>query len=309
VLSDHPLKPGQSGPQITVTPADVAQYQADVATHQSVAPVTAGEQLTELQALEALLIPSANNVAHLLATWDRGSLGAFVAAMNAKATALGLTHSHFVGPSGLSSGSVSTAEDLVRLGEAAMANPVFASVVAMPSVTLPGSGVLYNYNYELGHDGFIGIKTGSDGPAGGCFLFDDAVKQGASTVQIIGAVLGSQTPPIIQSALNDAVNLVNALRPHLGTQQLVAAGQQVAEVTTPWGAAAPVDTATSVSAEAWPGLHVPGTVSIGRLTSTLRRGQRVGTLTVTVDGTPHQVPLVMGAAVAGPTTSWKLTRL
>lgn len=49
-----------------------------------------GEKLTELRALQAMLIPSGNNIASLLARWDAGSQAAFVAKMNAPAGSLGL---------------------------------------------------------------------------------------------------------------------------------------------------------------------------------------------------------------------------
>ena len=71
--------------------------------------MAAGESLTELQALEGLLIPSGNNLAVLLADWDAGSTDAFVAKMNSAAQTLGLTSSHFVDVSGLDPGSESTA--------------------------------------------------------------------------------------------------------------------------------------------------------------------------------------------------------
>ena len=44
--------------------------------------MTAGEKLTERDALEALLLPSANNVAHMLAVWDAGGEDAFITKMN-----------------------------------------------------------------------------------------------------------------------------------------------------------------------------------------------------------------------------------
>lgn len=323
VMHDHPLAAGQSGPTIGITAADVAQYQADLASQQSVVAVVAGEQITELQALEALLVPSGNNMAQVLAVWDRGSVAAFVAAMNARASTMGLRHTHFAGPSGLDPASVSTASDLVRLGEVVEANPVLASIVAMPSVTLPVAGTVYNYDYELGHHGFIGVKTGSDGQAGGCFLFDATVRAGGSsapvgsasgsangaTVHVIGAVLGQQAVPILQSALNAAVGLVGALGPQLRLRQIVTAGQRVGEVTTPWGGSAPVVAARPVSAEGWAGMRVRGAVSVRHLGSTVRRGQRVGTLEVVVGGASRRIPLVAGAAVANPGFSWRLTNV
>ena len=69
VLGDHPLPAGGPGPVITVTAADAAAYASDRRQGQSVVRVIPREKLTERQALEALLIPSGNNIAALLAGW------------------------------------------------------------------------------------------------------------------------------------------------------------------------------------------------------------------------------------------------
>ena len=42
-----------------------------------------------------------------------------------------------------------------------MRQPVFASIVATPSVTLPVAGTMHNTDTLLGHNGFVGVKTGS----------------------------------------------------------------------------------------------------------------------------------------------------
>ena len=57
--------------------------------------IAAGEQLTERQALQALLLPSANNIAAVLARWAAGSADRFVARMNATARSLGMTHTRY----------------------------------------------------------------------------------------------------------------------------------------------------------------------------------------------------------------------
>src|SRR5919201_6830156 len=67
VLEDKPLKSGETGPTITLTDADVQAYETDFRAGQSVVKVEAGEQLTEFQALQGLLIPSANNLGESLA--------------------------------------------------------------------------------------------------------------------------------------------------------------------------------------------------------------------------------------------------
>jgi len=90
VLRDHPLRLGQDGPTITLTDADVADTDRRRRQQESVVSIAAGEQLTERQALQALLLPSANNIAAVLARWDAGSTDRFVARMNATARALGM---------------------------------------------------------------------------------------------------------------------------------------------------------------------------------------------------------------------------
>src|SRR5205809_2193688 len=146
LLTDKPLKRGEDGPTITLTDTDVQAYETDFQAKQSVVKVEAGEQLTELQLLQGMLIPSANNFAETAARWDAGSITAFVARMNDRVAALRLTHTKFAEPSGASPASVSTPSDLMSLGMVAMQDQVFADVVAMGQVELPVVGTVYNVN-------------------------------------------------------------------------------------------------------------------------------------------------------------------
>jgi D-alanyl-D-alanine carboxypeptidase (penicillin-binding protein 5/6) len=190
VLRDHPLRLGQDGPTITLTDADVADTDRRREQEESVVSIAAGEQLTERQALQALLLPSANNIAAVLARWDAGSEGRFVARMNATARSLGMTHTHYSDPSGYDDATVSTAADQMRIVDRAMRLPVFASIVATPSATLPVAGTVHNTNRLLGHNGFVGVKTGSTAAAGGCFAFRAIRWIDGKRTTITGVVLG-----------------------------------------------------------------------------------------------------------------------
>src|ERR671934_91681 len=190
VLRDHPLGSGQDGPTITLTDADVADTNRRSRQHESVVSIVAGEQLTELQALQALLLPSANNIAAVLARWDAGSADRFVARMNATARSLGMTHTRYTDPSGYDEATVSTAADQVRIVDRAMRLPVFARIVATPSATLPVAGTVHNTDRLLGYDGFVGVKTGSTAAAGGCFAFRAILWIGGKRTTITGVVLG-----------------------------------------------------------------------------------------------------------------------
>jgi D-alanyl-D-alanine carboxypeptidase (penicillin-binding protein 5/6) len=219
VLRDHPLQPGQDGPTIMLTDADVADTHRRREQQESVVSIAAGERLTERQALQALLLPSANNIAAVLARWDAGSMDAFVDRMNATAASLGMTRTHYTDPSGYDDATVSTAADQVRIVEAAMRLPVFARIVATPSATLPVAGTVHNTNALLGHDGFIGVKTGSDDAAGGCFAFRAIRSMGGTTTTITGVVLGQPGHDQIAAGLAAADAMVDRIarlqaRPH-----------------------------------------------------------------------------------------------
>ncbi len=309
VLKDHPLAEGADGPAIAVTPDTVSAYQAGVASQQSEVTVAAGETLTELQVLQGLLVASGNDMATLLADWDAGSTSAFVAKMASAARALGLDDTHVTDPTGLDPGTVSTPTDLVRLGEAAMAIPVFAQVVSMPQVTLPLAGTIYNLDFLLGRDGFVGIKTGSDAAAGGCFLFDAQAVVGAKTVTLVGAVLGQETVMPSAAAVNEADALVRTAFAAARPFPLFSPGEGLGRITTAWGASVNVGVSSAPSVVGWPGLTVPITVEVGTLPPTIPDGAGVGLIGVE-SGSPHLLVVMRSEErLPGPSALWRLTRL
>jgi serine-type D-Ala-D-Ala carboxypeptidase (penicillin-binding protein 5/6) len=214
VLRDHPLRPGEDGPTIRLTDADVADTDYRRDREESIVSIAAGERLTELQALQALLLPSANNIAAVLARWDAGSTHRFVTKMNATARSLGMTHTRYTDPSGYDDATVSTAADQVRIVARAMRLPVFASIVATPSVTLPVAGTVRNTNTLLGHNGFVGVKTGSYDAAGGCFAFRAIRWIDGKRTSITGVVLGQPGHDRIAAGLAAADAIVDRIAGH-----------------------------------------------------------------------------------------------
>ncbi len=211
VLLDHPLQPRQDGPTITLSDADVADTDRRRGQHESFVSIAAGERLTQRQALQALLLPSANNIAAVLAQWDAGSTDRFVARMNATARSLGMAHTRYTDPSGYDDATVSTAADQVRLVDRAMRLPVFASIVATPSAMLPVAGTVHNTNTLLGHNGFVGVKTGSTSAAGGCFAFRAIRWIDGKQTTITGVVLGQPGDNRVASGLAAADAMVDRI--------------------------------------------------------------------------------------------------
>ena len=226
VLRDHPLAAGEQGPPIVVRPAEAAAYPAQAGNGDSLVPVTAGERLSERQALEALLLPSADNMAWILARWDAGSQAAFTAQMNITARRLGMTGTHYTDPSGLAASTTSTAADQVRLGMAAMREPALAQLVALRSAVIPVAGVVHNYNTLLGQDGITGLKTGSDDAAGGCILLAARRQVHGHETLIVAATFGQPgtMATILPSALQAGHQLVQALGRALAGQSAKRAG-------------------------------------------------------------------------------------
>jgi serine-type D-Ala-D-Ala carboxypeptidase (penicillin-binding protein 5/6) len=310
VLSDHPLAPGADGPAIPVTADTLAAYQLGQASQDSEVPVAAGESLTELQALEGLLVDAGNDMATLLADWDAGSVGAFVAKMNAAAVKLGLTSTHITDPSGADPATTSTADDLVRLGEAAMSIPVLRQIVSLGEVSVPMTNVVYNLNFDLGQDGIVGIKTGSDSSAQGCYLVAAQQDVGGKNVTVVGAVLGqpggSLGPNTAAVDAGDA--LVRSVFTALHNYTIFAPGQKAGEIEAPWGATAPVTVDQPVSAVGWPGLVVTVATRTRSIKGALRSGAVVGTLQAGVGRSSEQAALHTVAALSGPGPWWRLTR-
>ena len=314
VLRQHPLAVGESGPTIRFTASDVTAYRRDLAQGQSVLKVSAGERLTELQALEGMLIPSADNVARIVAGWSAGSSSAFVKDMNREAVRLGLRHTHLVGASGLDPGSVGTAADMVRVGAAVMANPVLRQIVAMPSVTLPVAGTVANYDSVLGDDGIVGVKTGSMSAAGGNFVFAARHRVGGRTVTIVGAVLGAGGAEPLQTALAEATRLVAAAAAAVRRVVVLAPGRRVLTVTSAWASRVQALTTRAATLLAVPGQRLTVRVVVApRFRSgkfhQLTAGERVATLEIRYNGEIVELPVRAAAKLPPPSLLYRLTRL
>jgi D-alanyl-D-alanine carboxypeptidase (penicillin-binding protein 5/6) len=213
VLRHLPLDGTRDGPALVVRDEDVADTARRAGREESVVAVRAGERLTERQALMALLLPSANNVAIMLARHVSGSVDAFVDEMNATATSFGMTHTTYTDPSGFDPTTVSTAVDQLTLARHAAADRRLTAMMATASYRLPVAGTVANTDTLLGQDGFVGMKTGSHDAAGGCFMFRSFRSVGGVTVELIGVVLGQRGHNLINAALYAAQQLADRVAP------------------------------------------------------------------------------------------------
>jgi D-alanyl-D-alanine endopeptidase (penicillin-binding protein 7) len=134
-----------------------------------------GTVLTRDELLLLALMSSENRAAFSLARTYPGGTTAFVAAMNAKAQALGMNDTHFIDPTGLSSSNVSTAEDLARMVRAAHEYPLIRQYSTRDSATVHALGRSLDYRNTNGlvrssHWDIALSKTGYISEAGRCLV-------------------------------------------------------------------------------------------------------------------------------------------
>jgi D-alanyl-D-alanine carboxypeptidase (penicillin-binding protein 5/6) len=132
-----------------------------------------GETLRVSDLLYAILVPSANDAAEVLAEGFPGGRSAFIQAMNNKAVALNLKNTHFLNPTGLDEvGHYSSAADLARIADHLLGSEYLAKIVSTENAVVSSSDLsvyhsLSNVNELLGKvSGVVGIKTGFTDLAG-----------------------------------------------------------------------------------------------------------------------------------------------
>ena len=140
-----------------------------------------GARLSREEMLHIALMSSENRAASALGRHYPGGLSAFVAAMNRKAAELGMTDSHFVEPTGLSSENVASARDLVKLVMAAYDYPLLRKYsTGDEAAVIPGRHTLKyrNSNRLVGNpDWEIGLqKTGYIAEAGRCLVMQTVIE-------------------------------------------------------------------------------------------------------------------------------------
>lgn len=171
-----------------------------------------GTRLTLESLLQAMLLPSGNDAAYVLAVQvgrtiagdenldHNAAVKVFCQKMNEKAAALGCNGTHFVNPDGIhDENHYTTAADMLKIAACALQNDMISRVVATPSVNttlLSGHAVnwknsnrLVQENNAYSYAGATGLKTGSTNEAGYC-LAASATRDGKTCVAV---VMGSKS--------------------------------------------------------------------------------------------------------------------
>ena len=197
-----------------------------VAWGSSVAKLQMGDVLTVGQLVEAMMLPSGNDAAYVLAAaagrviadspeMDAGyAVEVFMNQMNLQAASLGMTGTHFVNPDGIHDGEHYTSfKDLAVLGKLAMDNPTIMAYtgVARETVTLHGETVEWkNTNALVDPQSAyycpyaLGLKTGQTPSAGSCLLSAFRYEEHALLIGVFGC-------PEENDRFDDTLQLFNSI--------------------------------------------------------------------------------------------------
>jgi D-alanyl-D-alanine carboxypeptidase (penicillin-binding protein 5/6) len=262
-----------------------------------------GERVKVRDLLYAAMLSSANDAANAIAVGVSGSVPAFVTEMNRTAQRLGLTQTHYANPIGFDDpGNYSSANDLVTLASILLRNRLFARIVNTRSTTLQSGDrprTVSSRNTLLGRAEWVdGVKTGHT-------LGADYVLVGSGTrdsTTLVSAVLGAPS----ESARDaDTLALLDYGFSLYHPVEAVRRGEELASPELDYRSEQlPLIAERALAVNLREGQEIDTRVSApDEISGSVEKGERVGRVTVTVDGERAAVsPLVAANAVGAATT-------
>ena len=263
-----------------------------------------GERMTVEDLLEALLLESANDAAVALAENISGSREAFVDEMNDRAGELGLDHTSYANPIGLDQpGNYSSARDLATLASVLLRNPRFARIVDMPKATLESGArprVVVNRNDLVAAYPWVsGVKTGFTLNAGNVLV---GSAQRGPRARVVSVVLGEPTEAARDE---DTLTLLRWGLDRFSRVRVVPRGRTLARADVKYrDERTPLVARRGVVVTVRDGQHLNRRVRApDELDGPVAKGERVGSVTVLVDGRRvRSVALVTAEKVPGAGT-------
>ncbi len=303
IVRKKPLQPKSQGETLQLTTEDVVFYDQYIAKNGAVVRVANGEKITQYQGLQAMLLPSANNMADTMATWAFGSVQKYTDYANTLAVSLGMKSTTIADASGFSEKTVSTASDLVVLAQAVLKEPVLAEIISQSTATIPVHGTIRNVNSYLGEDGINGIKTGNTDAAGGCFLVSATRKMSdGSTKTLIAVILGAPTRP---QAMNDSLPLLDQAQTSYKKRVLAAQGAEVGYYHVPWSGRVAAVLKEDMSLYAWPGTTGQLKVEMSKQFAGAPTSAVVGEVVATVNKTAVKTAVQLKQDIPEVSTEWR----
>ena len=298
-------------------------------TNASTADIRRGETQSLRNLLYAMLLPSGNEAAYIVADYmGGGSIDNFVAMMNDEAKAVGCTGTPFVDPCGLNPNNITTARDAYLILRALTAYDVFATVIATPSYdmgtndryTTPGTYIIQNTdklvtNSSYHRDYTRGGKTGSLGEWQNFAGWHS--QNGESYISVLLNVPYDADPEGMRPALAETGTIMDwvfdtyTIAPALDTTQPITEVRVAYSTQTDTVMLYPADNMMTLLPSAGgaaltePVFNVPD-----ELAAPIRQGDVVGTVTLTIQGEViGTADLIAGSDVSRNQVLYTLSRV
>ena len=224
---------------VTAEEADFAHVTSD----SSNADIKVGETVRVIDLLYALMLPSANEAAYMLARHVGGTSEEFVNMMNARAEELGCTGTHFCNPCGLHEDDhYTTARDLYLIAREVMKNDTFTNIVdtvqyRMPKTNMHEERIILTTNQLIfssynpwSYPYNKGVKTGHTSQAGNCFVGYAEYGDAKLFSVVLGCNSSSAEYPTVAASFTDTKNLCTWGFSHFKTKTLAKKGDTLAHV-------------------------------------------------------------------------------
>ena len=299
-------------------------------TNASTADIRKGETQTLRNLLYAMMLPSANEAAYIVAAYmGGGSIDNFVAMMNEEAARIGCTGTTFADPCGLDTNNVTTARDAYLILRALTSYDIFATVVSTPSYdmgtndryTTPGTYVIQNTDKMLNEGSAYYrsyVRGGKTGSLGEWQNFAGWHSQnGESYISVLLNVPYDADPEGMRPALAETGTIMDwvfdtyTIAPALDTTQPITEVRVAYSTQTDTVMLYPADNmmtllpAAGGAALTEPVFNVPD-----ELAAPIRQGDVVGTVTLTIQGEViGTADLIAGSDVSRNQVLYTLSRV
>ena len=268
-----------------------APYDAEYG--ESLMGLRTGERISVRDLIYGLILRSGNDAAHTLAIAAAGDEARFVAEMNRYAAALGLSHTHYANPIGLDQkGNYSSALDLMTLTRRLLAIPAFARIADSRTAVLrsvhPRRRIATINELLLMAPWVTGVKTGHTWKAG-YVLVGSGEKRG---IKLISVAIDAPTD---ETRFSDNMELLEWGFRQYHRRKAIRKGKELASPSIRYsGGELPLLVGHSLKVAMRDGQKVEVDVDApAEVTGPIRRGARLGTATVSIDGLrAGSVPLV-----------------
>ena len=295
IMRAKPFSLGERGESLKISTEDYERYIWYVNNGGSNTAVEVDEEISEYDALMSVFLPSSNNMADTLAVWAFGSLEDYRDYATEMLHEWGIKNTTIgEDASGFSYTTVSTASDLVRIGQKVLEDPVLSEIVRTEEYEVPVAGAIRNTNLLLGESGIVGVKTGYIGDASGYCLITGYLYDGhIVTVALMGAENRGMS-------FNDSLTIINMAQDILQNTVLVQEGQVVGYYDSWWTGKVPIRASTRLDGLGWKEAESKAVLDMDGAKGLLR---------IKLNAREYEVPIEAESYVAQPSFLERLTHI